>query len=156
MAAQALQAGRMLSVIPSDNAQIPYPALSTSGTNTSTASSKLIASGATFQTNGIQIGDIVYNITDSTAAKVVSIDSQTQLTLNANIFTGSSKTYKIYSGTLNKGCVFYVGGAGNVKGENEAGDVVTFVGLLAGEFVPVHLTKIYSTDTTATYIIALW
>jgi hypothetical protein len=53
-------------------------------------------------------------------------------------------------------CVLYVGGAGNVKVETDGGDIVTFTGLNAGQFVPVNVVKVYATDTTATNIVALW
>ena len=67
------------------------------GTNTSTSSSKLIDSGATFQTAGVAVGMIVYNSSDATFSYVVSVDSQTQLTLAANIFTATPKNYTVYA-----------------------------------------------------------
>ena len=73
------------------------------GTNTSVSSGKLIDSSAHFQTDGVQANDYVQNVTDSTNTTVLSVDSQTQLTLNANIFTAVGKYYQIYSdlNTLN-------------------------------------------------------
>ena len=50
MPSQKLQPSRALAVIKSDDANIPFPAQVTSGTNTSAASTKLIDSGATFIT----------------------------------------------------------------------------------------------------------
>lgn len=50
----------------------------------------------------------------------------------------------------------YIGGAGNVAivspGRTAA---VTFVGVLAGSILPVRCSKVMSTNTTATDIIAL-
>ena len=158
MATLKLQGGRMLTVIPSDNAKIPYPNVVTSGTNTSASSLKLINSGATFITSKVSVGDIVYNTTDSSAATVQSVDSETQLTLNANIFSAGSKAYTIYNGTMNEtsgGCVFQTGGAGNVVCVNQAGDTATLVGV-AGQYHPINVVQIKSTDTTATLITAIW
>jgi hypothetical protein len=59
-------------------------------------------------------------------------------------------------GSGNNGCVLYVGGAGNIKVTTAGGDTVTFTGVLAGSFIPVQVLRVWSTDTTATNIIALW
>lgn len=56
------------------------------GSATSTIASKLVASGASFITNGVKIGDVVLNTTNNTSAIVTSVDSATQLGLNADIF----------------------------------------------------------------------
>ena len=50
----------------------------------------------------------------------------------------------------------YVGGAGNIKLVTEEGTTVTFQGIVAGSVLPVKTTKVFSTDTTATYIVALF
>lgn len=51
----------------------------------------------------------------------------------------------------------YVGAAGNVKVDMaERGTAVTFVGLQAGTLLPVQVIKVYSTDTDATDIVALY
>lgn len=152
-----LQSSRFLRVFPSDNAKIPYPAVVTSGTNTSSTALKLINSGATFITSGVKINDIVYNTTDETAATVVSVDSETQITLNANIFTAGSKDYTIYDGASNNnGCVFYTGGAGTVDMENESGDRIIKEGCVAGQYHPVNVVQIYEAGTSATLIDAHW
>jgi uncharacterized phage protein gp47/JayE len=67
------------------------------GVNTSVSASKLIDSSATFQTTGVKKGDIVKNTTASTTAMVVSVDSETQLTLNTDIFTATGQNYEIKS-----------------------------------------------------------
>jgi hypothetical protein len=59
-------------------------------------------------------------------------------------------------GSGNNGCVLYIGGDGDVKVTTAGGDTVTFVGLIAGSFVPVQVLRVWSTDTTATSIVALW
>jgi len=61
------------------------------GTTTSVSSGKLIDSGATFITSGVQAGDFVWNHTDQTHTTVVSVDSEIQLTLTDDIFTASEE-----------------------------------------------------------------
>lgn len=154
------QFSRALPVIKSDNANIPYPNLIESGTNTSVVASQLVDSAGLFVTNNVAVGDVVYNTTDSTAATVVSVTSETVIVLNANIFTGTAKAYSIYSnssqtGAPNAGCFLYVGGAGNVVVTTIGGDVLTFSGVTAGSILPVQVFKVASA-TTATLINALW
>lgn len=59
-------------------------------------------------------------------------------------------------GSGNNGCVLYIGGDGDLAVITAGGDTVTFVGLLAGTFFPVQVTRVLVTGTTATDIIALW
>lgn len=56
-----------------------------SGTTDGTTAGKLVDSGATFQTDGVQVSDFVYNSTDDTGAEVTAVDSETQLSISANI-----------------------------------------------------------------------
>ena len=67
----------------------------TTGINTSVSASKLIDSNARFMTKGIGVGNYVANTTDATNATVVSVDSETQITLSADIFGGTGKAYTI-------------------------------------------------------------
>jgi len=62
----------------------------------------------------------------------------------------------ITGGTSNNGCVLYVGGAGDLKVDTVGGDAITFVAVPAGSFIPVQVTRVYATGTTATSIVALW
>lgn len=50
----------------------------------------------------------------------------------------------------------YVGGAGNVTVDLRGGDqAVTFVGVPAGTFLPLRVTRVRQTGTSATNILAL-
>ena len=152
---------RALRAHPSDNANIAYPSVVTSGTNTSAVSLKLINSAATFVTNNVKTGDVVHNDTAGTAATVVSVDSQTQLTLNADIFTTTAQAYAVYAMSAqtsmgNPGCFLYVGGTGNVSVITLGNDQITFNGVPAGTTLPIQVVKLRSTGTTATLINALW
>jgi hypothetical protein len=62
----------------------------------------------------------------------------------------------VSGGTSNNGCVLYVGGAGDLKVDTVGGDEVTFVAVPAGSFIPVQVTRVYATGTSATSIVALW
>lgn len=157
------QFSRALAVIPSDNANVPFPAPSASGTNTSTTVASLVDSAATFVTKNVATGDIVYNTTDGTAATVLKVVSQTTLLLNADIFTATAKAYVVYQASPqtsngNPGCNIYVGGAGNVKVTTIGQDVVTFTAVPVGTVLPVQVIKVHGSGsgTTATLINALW
>jgi hypothetical protein len=52
-------------------------------------------------------------------------------------------------------CTVYVGGAGDVKVTTFNGDEVTFA-MLAGGTVPVTVIRVWSTDTTATALVAVY
>lgn len=60
------------------------------------------------------------------------------------------------NGSGNNGCVLYVGGSGNIRVMTIGGDDVLFSNVQAGTFMPVQVKRVYSTNTTATGIIALW
>ena len=154
---------RALSVIPTDNANVPYPAQSASGTNTSVTVSSLVDSTATFVTKNVATGDIVYNTTDGTAATVLVVVNQTTLLLNADIFTATAKAYVVYTASPqtsngNQGCYLYVGGAGNVRVTTIGQDIITFTAVPVGTVLPVQVVKVHSvgSGTTATLINALW
>jgi hypothetical protein len=50
----------------------------------------------------------------------------------------------------------YVGGSGNVKVDMAYGTTVTFSSVPAGTVLPIQVTRVYATDTTATLMIALY
>ena len=155
------QFSRALLVTKSDSADVPFPATNASGTNTSVSVSSLIDSAATFETNNVKTGDIVYNTTDGNAATVLVVVSETALLLNDDIFAASGKNYTIYQASPqtsngNPGCNLYIGGAGNVKVTTIGGDVITFTATPVGQVLPVQVIKVHSTGTSATLINALW
>lgn len=152
--AQDLQATRWLKVFPSDNCLIPYPTALSAGATTSTVSNKLVDNNASFIEEGIVIGMIVYNTTDSTGATIVSIDSPTVLTLNANIMA-SGEAYKIYAPPSDQGAKLYVDVATDVRIGNRSGDDEVFKDLVG--FVPLQCNKVFETNTgSGASIIAVW
>ena len=157
-----LQVSRALSVIPSINTNIPMPNVIVTSTATATTTSKLVDSTKNFSSSGvnplnIQVGDIVYNNTLISAAIVTNVDSATQLSLNSDIMQ-STNAYTLYSGTNNTGsvepCVLYVGTGGDLVVTTAGGDVVNFVGIASGTFLPVQVIRVNA--ATAADIIALW
>lgn len=49
----------------------------------------------------------------------------------------------------------YIGGAGNVAVITQDGQTVTFTAVPVGSFLPVKVSRVLSTGTTATNIVAL-
>jgi hypothetical protein len=152
---------RALRAHPSDNADIAFPNQIAGGTNTTATSFKLINSAALYITKNVKTGDVVHNDTAGTAATVVSVESETELTLNANIFTTTGQVYAIYAMSPqtsmgNPGCFLYVGGTGTVSVVTLGGDILTFAGVPAGTTLPIQVIKLRATGTTATLVNALW
>ena len=153
MSAQKIQANRAIVVVPSDTVDIPYPNLVKQGSATSTTANLLVDATGDFVVGGIKIGDTILNITTNLYATVVNVNNATDLLVSDNIFT-SGDAYAIYQGE-NYGSVLYVGAAGDVSVETIGGDLVVFVGVNAGQFLPVQVRKVL-TATSATNILALW
>jgi hypothetical protein len=157
MAYQKLQVSRALQVIKSDNANIPFPGVVSAGTSTSVVANQLVDSNAAFVALNVQVGDVVYNTTSSTAATVTRVLDEENLLLNADIFLASGNAYVVYSqNTKNEGCVLYVGTGGNLHVLTHGGDDVKFANIVGGSFLPVQVLKVFSTGTTAADIVALW
>ncbi len=158
MSSNFLNAKKGISIFKSDNADVPFINVAASGTTDATTANKLVDSTASFGGNVVEVGDIVYNTTDSTAATVTAIDSDTTLTLNADIIA-SGKAYTIYKGNQNEGCLVYVGGTGDINCVTAGGTTLLFknvaVGILGGT-CPVQVKKILSTSTSATLLLGLW
>ena len=77
--------------------KLPIATEKDSGTTSSASSSKLIQAGQNFTTT-VAIGDYVYNTTDNTSATVTAVDSDTTLSISANIMA-SGEAYVILSPT---------------------------------------------------------
>lgn len=73
------------------------------------------------------------------------------------MFPGGAKTVTP-SDTVNLSypSVIYVGVGGNVQVTTAQGDQVTFVGLIAGQVIPVQVIRVWSTSTTATTMLAIY
>jgi hypothetical protein len=163
MSYEKLQGYQALAVYKSDDANIPYPSEAADGRTTSTVANKLKDTAATFVTNQVAIGDIVYNTSDGTSATITLVEDEETLVLNADIMT-APQTYIVYNASkfknyqdANNGCVLYLGDTdGDLKVTTITGNIVEFKGLKAGTFFPVQVKKVHETGTTLTNIVALW
>jgi hypothetical protein len=154
---------RALEVFPSDNAVIPNPALFVSSGTTSSGdgeSTKLIDNEANFLTQKVYTGDVVCS--GSQSATVVSVDSNIELTLNANITPLGGYDYTIYgmssqAGIGQPGCCLYIGSTGGIVSVvTIGGDAVEFTAVPTGTVIPLQVREIKNIEGTADSIIALW
>ena len=128
----------------------------------------LIDSTANFITSSVSIGDIVYNTTTNTAARVLKINNSVDITLSADIF-GTNLTYNdsytIYldgatgslSGSSAEGCLLYVSSSTatesiptsyvDIQVITTAGNTVQFKNFPIGNYLPVQITHLMSTGT---------
>jgi hypothetical protein len=166
------QPTKAIQVIPSDSINIPEPGSYISGTNAGTGII-LTDAGATFldgQTNAggtgyfnrVAAGDVVYEPSTKTAAKVVSVDGNTKLTLSAPGLTGGV-TYNIYRGvggsntkSGNEGFSLFVGTGGDIKVlPASSTNPVILKNVSNNSYVPLQVIRVFNTDTTASDILAL-
>ena len=117
----------------------------------------------------IPVGAIVYNPSATTPEcyTVVSVDSDTQITVSKAVGGGATDNITIYT-TATIGCTLYAGGAGdiNVRMAEHNGNTtsaaapangeILFAGITAGSFMPIQVVQVYFTRTDATQIIAMW
>lgn len=84
--------------------------------------------------------------------------SYQKLQVNKAITVTPSDTddIEISQGVKSRGCVLYVGTSGDLRVLTEGGDDIVFKNLASGSFIPVQVLKVFSTNTTARDIIALW
>ena len=123
--------------------------------NAGTTGTTIVDSTATFLTDGVKRGDLVVNKTDGVASRVVSVvDEATLKVLTTGLFV-SSDDYEVWQEST-EAAVIYVGVGGDVKVRTAGGDDVTFVDVPSGSFMPVQVTNVYTTGTTASSILSLW
>jgi hypothetical protein len=156
MAYQKLQTSVGLNIVSTDNAEIPYPNVVAAGTCTLPLPSELEDNTALFVTNNVQVGDVVYNTVTLQAATVVNVVNQTNIILNANIFTTIGEAYTIYAQNEKNASVLFIGTGGKLRVQTAGGQDVIFDQILGGTFLPVQVLKVYQTGTTATNLVALW
>lgn len=157
MAYQKLQTTSALSIVSTDNAYIPSLSIAETGTSSTVVANALEDFSATFVTNNVKVGDVVYNNVTLQAATVTKVIDNTRILLNASIFAVVGESYTIYVQNMpNNGCVLFVGVGGKLRVITEGGQDVTFDTILGGTFLPVQVIKVFKTGTTATNLIALW
>jgi hypothetical protein len=153
---QKLQVGTALNIVTSDNANIPFPSVVTSGVGAAPIANELQDVEGNFVGSNVQTGDVVFNTTTSASATVVQVIGEENLTLNANIFSGAADNYVIYANNNKEGCVLYVGTGGNLRILTASNNDITLVNVLGGTYVPIQVLKVFQTGTGAANIVALW
>jgi len=155
MAYEKLQGRRAIDVIPDDTCIVPSPSdLVASGTADGVAASSLEDSTANFVGKVIP-GATVYNTTNNTVATVTAVQG-TVLLLNSNIFPVGNEDYKVYNTNNSQGPVLFVGTGGNLNIATVGGDEVLLTNLNNASFIPIMVSRVLSTNTTCSDIIALW
>ena len=82
----------------------------------------------------------------------VSAKSAVSPTDGVSVGAGSDSTTYTGQDVL---CGLYVGSTGDVKVDTFGGTTLTFENVPTGAFIPLRITKVYATDTTASSIIGL-
>ena len=156
------QPTQAITVIKSDTINIPEPGSYLTGNNTgtgttlTTAGAKFLGTfnaGNTGYSNRVAAGDVVYKGT--TIVTVVSVDSDTQLTVSDALTTG---TYEIYRGNGgaqtqlpagNEGFSLFVGTAGNLAViPASSTDTVVLKNVPNSSFIPLQVARVLLTGTT--------
>ena len=157
MAYHKLQTSVGLNIVSTDNADIPSVSVVETGTNSTTVANALEDLSATFVTNGVQVGDVVYNNVTLQVATITKVIDNTRLLLNANIFLSTAESYTIYAQSqVKNAAVLFIGVGGTLRVITAGGQDITFNAILGGTFLPVQVLKVFKTGTTATNLIALW
>jgi len=156
------QPTQAITVIPSDTINIPEPGSYLTGGNTgsgttlTTAGAKFLGTfnaGNTGYSNRVAAGDVIYQGT--TIVTVVSVDSDTQLTVSDALAGG---TYEIYRGNGgaetqllagNEGFSLFVGTGGNIAViPASTTDTVILKNVPNSSFIPLQVTRVLLTGTT--------
>ncbi len=82
------------------NKVLVYTRLLASGTNDTVVVNQLRNTTGDFIASGVQVGDVVGNITTNTTAIVTNVNSSSILTLDANIFLATGNQYVIYDDSV--------------------------------------------------------
>ena len=156
------QPTQAITVIPSDTINIPEPGSYLTGGNTgsgttlTTAGAKFLGTfnaGNTGYSNRVAAGDVIYQGT--TIVTVVSVDSDTQLTVSGALTGG---TYEIYRGNGgaqtqlpagNEGFSLFVGTATTLAViPASSTDTVILKNIPNSSFIPLQVTRVLLTGTT--------
>lgn len=130
-----------------ENAQIAFEQRTTSSSNgavtTGDADGKiLIDSSATFISDGVQPGATIINLTDESAATVLSVDSETQLTLLFQLDDGSDNQFEVGDSYKVWNTIQCELSGGNMVSVDNAGDPI-------GAIFPTAFTQIIRTSSSS-------
>ena len=147
-------------VIPSDSINIPQPGNVVVGSS-STNGTTLTDASASFKSNFISGGDVVY--VGSEIHEVLSVNSETVITLKTAVVAAAPYDYKIFKGNggvLKRGYDGYslfvgTGGDLTVLTPGAGQDETVLVNVANASFIPLQVIRVLSTGTTASDILAL-
>ena len=159
MAYQRLQPTRALPIIPTDDLLLPGGpgAELASGLTTSVFPNSLGDNVAPvdFRTI-IKAGDTVYNLSTGSGARVIGVPRAGGLSLSADIFTVINERYAVYSVVDGGGAVLWVSTGGSISGKTAGGDDIVLANVPDGSLLPILMSVINQTGTTATGMYGLW
>lgn len=159
MAYQRLQPTRALPIIPTDDLLLPGGPGSrlAFGVTTAVLADSLQDNVAPvdFRTI-IKAGDTVYNLSTGSGARVIGVPRTTILTLSEDIFTVIGEKYAVYSVVEGGGAVLWVSTGGSIAGKTAGGDDIVLANVPDGSLLPILMSVINQTGTTATGIYGLW
>ena len=120
----------------------------------------LTDSAATFISDGVQPGDVAYNVSTAFAGgRVLAINSETQIVVAGVIASAAGTQFTILKGS-NEPAVLYVGTTPStnvkIKVRTSGGDDITLHNPPEGSFLPVQVKRVFLTGTTATDVLALF
>ena len=168
MAYQRLQPSRALPIIPTDDLILPGGpgAELASGLTTSVLADSLVDNTVNFNSI-IKAGDTVYNLTAGLGARVIGVPIDNTpilpnppesftLTLSEDIFTVIGEKYAVYSVVEGGGAVLWVSTGGSILGKTAGGDDIVLNNVPDGSLLPILMSVINQTGTTATGMYGLW
>jgi len=158
MAYQRLQPTRSLAVIPEDGLLLPGGPGSRLdfGAVDGVLAGYLVNTATTISFNQIiTAGDTVYNLVTGEGARVTGVQA-TQLRLSKDIFTAVGEFYIVGSVVKGGGATIWSGSGGVISGKTAGGDDITLTNVPAGTMLPILMSVINQTGTTATNMYAFW
>ena len=159
MAYQRLQPTRALPIIPTDDLLLPGGPGSrlALGVTTTVLADSLQDNATTvdFRTI-IRAGDTVYNLSAGLGARVIGVPETRILTLSDDIFTAVGDIYVVASVVKGSGAALWVGTGGSISGKTAGGDDIVLDNVPNGSLLPILMSVINETGTTATGIYGLW
>jgi len=159
MAYQRLQPTRAIQIIPTDDLLLPGGPGSrlALGVTTSVLADSLQDNVApvAFRTI-IKAGDTVYNLSTGSGARVIGVPETRILTLSDDIFTAVGDIYIVGSVVKGSGAALWIGTGGSISGKTAGGDDIVLDNIPDGSLLPILMSVINQTGTTATGIYGLW
>lgn len=155
MTYQRLQPTNAFPIIPVDGLRLPDSSVAGPSGVTSLGTNKLFDSNTTVNfVEVVPIGSTVYNLSTGAGATVVGVNGPKQITLSADIFTAVGELYAI--GKVGRGAAIWSGTGGDISGRTAGGTDIFMPSVPPATMIPVLMSVINATDTTATDMYALY